>query len=238
MSEVVDNLTADLFGADVADVPVIEPNPLQTLGGTAGTAGTAENDNAEVQCCEPAQTNDPTAAPAGHWLIHFLDHDPVELYVSPALSHAEVLAQHPDAVAAEPIPERVTRPANLTERNELLALVSAIYAGDTDADRAEALDAALADPEGALQCYRAIASERGIVAALPKVAGEVAGSNAKSTTASCRSCRHRKQPGRADPGYCGGGRDDLLPAYGLDHPLRRLPDDLGASCASYSTFKD
>ena len=43
----------------------------------------------------------------------------------------------------------------------LLALVDAIYAGDTDLDRAGATDAALADPEADLACYRAIANERG-----------------------------------------------------------------------------
>ena len=35
MSEVLDTMTADLFGADVADVPVIEPNPAPILAGTA-----------------------------------------------------------------------------------------------------------------------------------------------------------------------------------------------------------
>lgn len=50
--------------------------------------------------------------------------------------------------------------------------------------------------------------------------------------ASCTSCRHCKRPGRSST-YCSGGRDDLPGAYGLHHPLRKLPDDRGATCASY-----
>ena len=53
----------------------------------------------------------------------------------------------------------------------------------------------------------------------------------------CSTCRHRRRPGLS-AGYCGGERDDLPGAYGLHHPLRKLPDDQGASCASYQTFED
>ena len=48
---------------------------------------------------------------------------------------------------------------------------------------------------------------------------------------SCRTCRHLKRPGLSD-GHC-GGRDDLPAAYGPGHPLRRLPDDGGASCTTW-----
>lgn len=48
---------------------------------------------------------------------------------------------------------------------------------------------------------------------------------------SCRTCRHLHRPGLSD-GHC-GGRDDLPPAYTAGHPLRRLPDDGGASCAAW-----
>lgn len=50
------------------------------------------------------------------------------------------------------------------------------------------------------------------------------------TDRSCLRCPYRKRPGMSDPGYCGGGRDDLPGAYGLHHPLRQLPEDGGASC--------
>lgn len=113
------------------------------------------------------------------------------------MTHAEILAAYPRAVAAEPLPERTaTRAATVIERDELLALVAA-----------------------------------------QKVAGAVAGCNPKKAPVGCSTCRHRKRPGRADPGYC-SAREDLPGAYGLHHPLRRLPDDQGATCASYKTFED
>lgn len=59
----------------------------------------------------------------------------------------------------------------------------------------------------------------------------------KSAARGCSTCRHRKRPGLS-AGYCGGGRDDLPAAYGLHHPLRKLPDDQGAGCTSYQTIED
>lgn len=191
-------------------------------GGFAGFAGSLTGDFQK-------SANDPTAAPATGWLLHYADRESLELYVSPALSHAEVLAAHPDALAAEPVPERTdTRTATVIERDELLALVEAVYAGDTDQDRQDATDAALADPEAALTCYRAIAAERGITVVLPVITKPTS----ITVATGCKSCRHRRMPGLS-AGYCGGGRDDLPAAYGLHHPLRKLPADQGASCASY-----
>lgn len=242
--------------AGTADVPADVPaNPAPILAGTAGTAGTAEKDKGGSD-----STTD-TAPPirATRWLIHFLDREPLEVWFSPAADHDEALAAYRDAVAAEPVPERTdTRTATVIERDELLALVEAIYAADTDQDRQEATDAALADPEAALTCYRAIANERGIVVgrtdarqssaqsarqSAQQSARESAKQSAhesaqKSAARNCSTCRHRKRPGRADPGYCGGGRDDLPAAYGLHHPLRKLPADQGASCASYRPHED
>ena len=63
----------------------------------------------------------------------------------------------------------------------------------------------------------------------PPVRNEV---RTETTARGCKSCRHRKRPGLS-AGYCGGGRDDLPGAYGLHHPLRKLPDDQGEGCASY-----
>lgn len=54
-----------------------------------------------------------------------------------------------------------TRTANPDEAEELRQLVAAIYAEDTEADRAEALNFALADPVDALICYRAMSLEHG-----------------------------------------------------------------------------
>ena len=44
---------------------------------------------------------------------------------------------------------------------------------------------------------------------------------------SCRTCAHLSRLG-----HC-GGCDDLPPAYTPGHPLRKLPDDGGASCPAW-----
>ena len=56
--------------------------------------------------------------------------------------------------------------------------------------------------------------------------------SAQKPAASCRTCRHLKRPGLSN-GHC-SGRDDLPHAYTAEHPLRRLPNDHGASCTSYN----
>jgi hypothetical protein len=129
----------------------------------------------------------------------------------------------PDELHTDRPPAR--RPPTEDERAELLALVQAVYATDTEADRQEAIDCAMADPDGALTCYRAIAAERGLVVALPAL-------EAAPAPPACRRCRHRATPGRADPGYC-AVRTDQPRAYGTDHPLRRLPDDGGTGCPMF-----
>lgn len=228
--------------AKIATVAVANAADLGE-GGEQAVAGIATVAVAKPNKGRVEGTAPPVRAP--RWLIHFLDREPLEVWFSPAADHDEALAGYPDAVAAEPVPERTdTRTATVIERDELLALVEAIYAADTDQDRQEATDAALADPEAALTCYRAIANERGIVVARA-VAHQSARQSAqqsvqqsaqkpaqKSAARGCSTCRHRKRPGLSS-GYCGGGRDDLLGAYGEHHPLRKLPDDQGESCASY-----
>ena len=68
---------------------------------------------------------------------------------------------------------------------------------------------------------------------LPEPVAQSAQESAPQSAArGCSACRHCKRPGLS-AGYCGGGRDDLPAAYGAHHPLRRLPDDQGASCTSY-----
>lgn len=51
----------------------------------------------------------------------------------------------------------------------------------------------------------------------------------------CASCRHLRRPGLAD-GYC-GARSDLPPAYGPQHPLRRLPADAGRTCDTWEPMQ-
>ena len=159
------------------------------------------------------------------WLLSFIDADELTVLFVPPVTHTEATAYYPDAVAAEPIPDRPQRKPTKAEAEEITALVRAIYANDTDDDRAEALAAALADPDGGLLCYRTIASDRGIAIAAPIV----------GTVKACRCCQYFARPGKSE-GYC-SVRDDLPLAYGVNHPLRRLPADGGASCKQWKAEK-
>lgn len=98
-----------------------------------------------------------------------------------------------------------------------------------DREPLEVYLAPAADHAEALVAYPdAVAAEP-----LPEVRTPVRNAVRTETAArGCSTCRHRKRPGLS-AGYCGGGRDDLPGAYGLHHPLRKLPDDQGESCASY-----
>lgn len=91
-----------------------------------------------------------------------------------------------------------------------------------------------ADHDEALAAYRDAVAAEPLSEMLAQSAQESA---QKSAAWGCSTCRHLKRPGLS-AGYCGGGRDDLRAAYGLHHPLRKLPDDQGAGCASYQTFED
>lgn len=197
--------TSDTSGNGIA----VSAKPLQHGACTPDTSDTAQNISAEDWALFNA------------WLFHFADRDDLPVTFASAVDHAEALAYYPDAVAAEPIPDRPQRQPTKSEADEITALVQAIYANDTESDRAEALAVALADPDGALLCYRTIAKDQGIAVAAPVA----------STVKACRDCQHFARPGKSD-GYC-GGRDDLPLAYGANHPLRRLPADGGASCSQW-----
>ena len=98
-----------------------------------------------------------------------------------------------------------------------------------DRDPLEVWFAPAADHDEVLAAYRdAVAAEP----LSEMLAQSVQQSVQQSAARNCSTCRHRKRPGLS-AGYCGGGRGDLAGAYGLHHPLRKLPADQGASCASY-----
>ena len=237
-------------------------NPVE--GGFDGFVGRSDGTRAHSHPAAsetPTDTAPPVRAP--RWLIHFLDREPLEVWFSPAADHDEALAGYPDAVAAEPVPERTdTRTANVIERDEndqrkeptnseRVALAQAITAHEkwlaeqrmkaggqpcgnisTGSDTGKVRDI-IAQKVGlgsgkTLEAAQKVI-ERGITVVLPVITKPTS----ITVATGCKSCRHRKRPGRSDPGYCGGGRDDLPGAYGLHHPLRKLPDDQGESCASY-----
>ena len=103
-----------------------------------------------------------------------------------------------------------------------------------DREPLEVWFAPAADHAEALVAYPDAVAAEPLAEVRTQVRNEV---RTETTARGCSTCRHRKRPGLS-AGYCGGERDDLPGAYGLHHPLRKLPDDQGASCASYQTFED
>jgi hypothetical protein len=99
------------------------------------------------------------------WLIHLTDREPLTATFSPAVRHAAVLACYPDAVSADHAQQPPKRSATNAEVLELQYLVTTIYRGDLAIDQEEALNAALADSDAALLCYRNMAAERGLALA-------------------------------------------------------------------------
>lgn len=67
--------------------------------------------------------------------------------------------------------------------------------------------------------------------AMSGISGAITATPDPLLTVGCATCRHLKRPGLSD-GHC-GARTDLPPAYGDGHPLRQLPDDRGATCATW-----
>jgi hypothetical protein len=193
--------------ATVATFATVQPKPRPSVATVASVA--VANEKTGIT---------DNGKPCSRWLFHFADRDALPVMFAPAVDHEKALAYYPDAVAAEPIPERLQRTATKAEALEITALIRAVFPDDNEVDCSEALAAALADPDGALLCYRTIAKDRGIAIAAPVV----------GTVKACRCCQHFVRPGKSD-GYC-GGRDDLPLAYGENHPMRRLPVDRGASC--------
>jgi len=201
---------ANFATATVATLATVQPKPRPCVATVASVA--VANEKTGIT---------DNGKPCSRWLFHFADRDALPVTFAPAVGHEKALAYYPDAVAAEPIPDRPPRTANKTEALEITALIRAVFPDDNDVDRSEALAAALADPDGALLCYRTIAKNQGIAIAAPVV----------GTVKACPDCQHFARPGKSD-GYC-SGRDDLPLAYGPGHPLRRLPADNGESCAEY-----
>jgi hypothetical protein len=103
-----------------------------------------------------------------------------------------------------------------------------------DREPLEVWFAPAADHDEVLAAYRDAAAAEPLPEPLAQSAHEPA---RQSAARGCSTCRHRKRPGLSS-GYCGGGRDDLEPAYTPGHPLRRLPDDQGVICAIYRPHED
>lgn len=123
------------------------------------------------------------------WLLHFPDRDPLEVWFVPPVDCTEALSDYPEAIAAEPFTPRPMRQATRDEARELAALVAAVLAVDTQAERDEALRAALADADGALPCYRALAEAKGLPPPRPAT-GNAAGKHHPVTPPAQRGTHH------------------------------------------------
>jgi hypothetical protein len=63
----------------------------------------ATNDPALDPVIEAVPSEREEAVTSWQWLVHFTDRNPLEVSCSPVATHAEILEDYPDAVAAEPI---------------------------------------------------------------------------------------------------------------------------------------
>lgn len=131
---------------------------------------------------------------------------PPVAHSSPLLRHAESLASADDSPHSPHSPDDVLR-------NPVRAYRWTVLTADGDP-----CEVWLSPPGTADQAMQGI---QGALTAEPD----------RWLTVGCATCRHLSRPGLAD-GYC-SIRTDLAPAYGEHHPLRRLPDDRGASCAKW-----
>ncbi len=141
---------------------LIRGKPLSVAVATATPATSATHPQerartvatvATVAVANPAEASS-DAWPA--WRLHQAEGEPLDVSFCPPATRAYALERYPHAIDAEPIPERPRRVATETEARELRGLIEAVYGGETEADRAETLDAALNDTAAALRCYRAI----------------------------------------------------------------------------------
>ena len=58
----------------------------------------------------PCGTGD-TATASRWWLLHYTDREPLEVVCCPEVTHAEILENDPDAVAAEPFKPTIRQPS-------------------------------------------------------------------------------------------------------------------------------
>lgn len=150
---------SDLIRGKPVSVAVATATPATSAtSATRQTAGTGTVATVATVAVAKTAKAPPEKWPA--WRLHFPDGESLDVSFCPAFARADALSDYPHAIKAEPTPERLQRAATEAEARELHGLIEAVYGGETDADKAEALNAALKDPAGALRCYRAILKAR------------------------------------------------------------------------------
>ena len=86
---------------------------------------------ATVAVANPTEEKTANAATSWRWLVHFADREPVEVYCNPDADFANIMQTYPDALAAEPILERI--PQVFTEAED--AEWETLWLGVPDDDR-------------------------------------------------------------------------------------------------------
>jgi hypothetical protein len=99
--------------ARIVTVAVANPqNPKSASPATvARIAGIAVANPQEEKSAPPAKVGAGDTVTAFRWLIHYPDRDPVEVACWPDATGADILEQHPDAVAAEPLAPTIRQPS-------------------------------------------------------------------------------------------------------------------------------
>ena len=201
-----------------SDFQGLQRKPLQTLAVPLVTPVTPQKCESRKDAIKAGATDAATAA-HWRWLIYFSDRDPLEVATVPPSTRSEMLESYPDAIAAEPFAAISQRPpAWMSAGDEAAVRAWLEHSGEADAETvADVLR----------QCQRDAEARRYFIGRAAAVQSAV--------TRSCMTCRDFARPGLSS-GYCGGGRADLLPAYGDHHPLRQLPEDGGASCEEWRDY--
>lgn len=136
------------------------------------------------------------------WRIHYPDLEPVEVSCTPAATHAQILADYPGAIVAEPFTQAIRRPsAPLTAEEEAAILAWLAYIDETT-------------PEGIADVMTGCRDDADCRAYFLERAKEVP---AKPGMVACERCRNFLRGDHPHLGRCTRG-EPMAPAgiYGTD----------------------
>ena len=156
------------------------------------------------------------------WIIHFTDHEPLTSTFSPEATHAEVLAQFPDAVAAEPVahPAASALPALTAEEEEAIRAWLALIEETDPATIAEVIGQCQRDADA-----RGYFTGRAAADNLQKIEGNAAFDDDRRTCEQCANLIARR---------CQAAKRDEIVAHRNYEPIRDLP----RRCESYAPGVD
>lgn len=140
--------------ANSASEPVANPANVANVGPSVPPRFADSQDSRGVRFLESEAAND---VPIREWRITYPNGAAMDVLFHPPATRADVAAIYPGA-SLEPLPDAPKHQATPDEAAELRELVAVVLANDTEAERAEALRVACADPEAALDCYRSLAA--------------------------------------------------------------------------------